>query len=193
MAMAFTRIRKNSSMGEVMRAAKLIVWDEVTMAHKAGIEALDRSLRDIRDCDRVFGGLTVLLIGDFQQILPVVKKGTPADEIKACAKSSFLWCKVRQLTLRRNMRAHLTGNPNAGRWSAKLAQLGHGNLPTNGDGEIDLRELGVNVVHSADELQAKVYPNFENNFRKAEWLRDRTILAPRNDVVDSINARLMAK
>ena len=32
MAMAFTRIRKNSSMGEVMRAAKLIIWDEVTMA-----------------------------------------------------------------------------------------------------------------------------------------------------------------
>ena len=68
------KIRKNSGLGEVMQAAKLIVWDEVTMAHKGGIEALDRSLRDIRDCERVFGGLTVLIIGDFQQILPVVKK-----------------------------------------------------------------------------------------------------------------------
>ena len=88
MTMAFTRIRKNSSMGEVMRAAKLIIWDEVTMAHKTGIEALDRSLRDIRDCDRVFGGLTVLLIGNFQQILPVVNKETQVDENKACTKSS---------------------------------------------------------------------------------------------------------
>ena len=45
------------------------------------------------------------------------------------------------------------------------------------NGEIDLRELEVNIVHSGEELQAKVYPNFENKFRKAEWLWDRTILA----------------
>ena len=51
-------------------------------------------------------------------------------------------------------------------------------LPINKDGEIDLRELEVNVVHSAEELQAKVYPNFENNFGKAEWLWDA--LEPRS-------------
>ena len=75
-------IRKNSSLAEVLRAAKLIVWDEVSMAHKGGLEALDRSLRDIRNCDKMFGGVTVLICGDFQQILPVVAKGTPVDELK---------------------------------------------------------------------------------------------------------------
>ena len=31
--------------------------DEISMAHKGGLEALDRSLRDIRNCEKPFGGL----------------------------------------------------------------------------------------------------------------------------------------
>ena len=70
----------------------------VSMAHKSGLEALYRMLRDIRDCDKPFGSLTVLICGDFQQILLVVTKGTPADELKACAKLSYLG-KSRKLRL----------------------------------------------------------------------------------------------
>ena len=45
------------------------------MQHRNAPEALDRTLRDIRDDDRPFGGITVVFGGDFQQILPVVPKG----------------------------------------------------------------------------------------------------------------------
>ena len=62
--------------------------DEISMAHKGGLEALNRSLSDICNCEKLFGGLTVLICGDFQQILPVVKTGTPADELKACVQRS---------------------------------------------------------------------------------------------------------
>ena len=163
------------------------------MAHKGGLEALDRSLKDIRSCERIFGGVTVVICGDFQQILPVVPKGTPADELKACVKSSYLWKWVFVITLRRNMRVHLAGNHQGARWAAKLLQLGHGKLPTNADGEIDLLTLGPNIVDSAQELLIKIYPNLEQNYTKRVWLRDRTILAPRNDIVDHINSSLMAK
>ena len=53
---------------------------------------------------------------------------------------------------------HITGNPEGGRWAAKLLQLGRGNIPTNADDEIDLTTLGVNIVNSAQELQFKIYP-----------------------------------
>uniref|UniRef100_A0A6N2LSJ9 ATP-dependent DNA helicase n=1 Tax=Salix viminalis TaxID=40686 RepID=A0A6N2LSJ9_SALVM len=42
------------------------------MNHRCCFEALDRSLRDILAHDQPFGGKTVLLGGDFRQILPVV-------------------------------------------------------------------------------------------------------------------------
>ncbi|XP_074106851.1 uncharacterized protein LOC141532418 [Cotesia typhae] len=48
-------ISKQSDMAHVVRKAAIIIWDECTMAHKKGIEALDRTLKDIRDCDRLMG------------------------------------------------------------------------------------------------------------------------------------------
>ncbi|XP_024888866.1 uncharacterized protein LOC112465530, partial [Temnothorax curvispinosus] len=73
-------ISKQSNMAQVLRDCKLIVWDESTMAHKGGFEALSTTLKDIRGNDGVMGGVTVLLAGDFRQTLPVVQRGTRADE-----------------------------------------------------------------------------------------------------------------
>ena len=36
-------------MAQVLKETKLIVWDECTMAHKGGVEALSKTLRDIRE------------------------------------------------------------------------------------------------------------------------------------------------
>lgn len=44
-----------------------------------------------------------VLSGDFRQILPVVKRGTPADTIDACLKSSDLWRHFKQMHLTENM------------------------------------------------------------------------------------------
>lgn len=41
-------ITKNSRMGKVLRICELIIWDECTMAHKKALEALDRSLQNLR-------------------------------------------------------------------------------------------------------------------------------------------------
>ncbi|CAK1588694.1 unnamed protein product [Parnassius mnemosyne] len=81
---------KNSVRGIMLRQCKLLVWDESTMSHKKAVEALNRTLQDLRSNTDVMGGMVVLLAGDFRQTLPVIQKGTPADEIKACLKSSIL-------------------------------------------------------------------------------------------------------
>ena len=186
-------ISKNSNLADVMRAAKLIVWDEVSMAHKGGLEALDRTLRDVRSCSEIFGGVTVVICGDFRQILPVVQKGTPADEIRACIKSSYLWRNVEKITLRTNMRVHTTGHPDGGRWAAKLLQLGSGTITTDENDKIDTTKLGAKNVSTSDELLSAIYPGLEHNYNKQDWLKCRAILAPRNDVVGNINDKLMEK
>lgn len=95
-------IRPGTDLLEVILKSKLIVWDEAPMMNKFSFEALDRSLRDIvRSLDRSmselsFGGKTVVLGGDFRQILLVIPKGSREEVVHATINSSYLWdhCKV---------------------------------------------------------------------------------------------------
>ncbi|GFS85076.1 ATP-dependent DNA helicase [Trichonephila clavipes] len=61
-----------------------------------GIEALNRTLRDIRGCNQIIGGLTVLLSSDFRQTLPVVLRRTRADITKVGVDCSS-WLKERAI------------------------------------------------------------------------------------------------
>ncbi|XP_067947113.1 ATP-dependent DNA helicase pif1-like [Watersipora subatra] len=83
-------ICKGTRLAQLLQTTKLIVWDECTMAHKATLEALDRTLKDLYNSDKLMGGVCVLLAGDFHQALSVIPKGTPADELKACLKDSYI-------------------------------------------------------------------------------------------------------
>ncbi|XP_009777496.1 uncharacterized protein [Nicotiana sylvestris] len=49
-------ISKQSSLASLIRDAKLIVWDDVSMAKKNMIEALDSLLKDITNTNVLFGG-----------------------------------------------------------------------------------------------------------------------------------------
>ncbi|XP_044597463.1 ATP-dependent DNA helicase pif1-like [Cotesia glomerata] len=88
---AVCNIKKQSSMATVLKRCKIIIWDECTMAHKHSLEALNRTLKDIKNSDKLFGGTLLVLSGDFGQTLPVIPRSTYADQIKACIKSSPLW------------------------------------------------------------------------------------------------------
>ncbi|KAG2902808.1 hypothetical protein PC119_g16072 [Phytophthora cactorum] len=84
-------IFKQSHLKGLIQKASLVIWDEAAMTHRHAFEAVDRSLRDLMDNDdEPFGGKVFVLSGDFRQILPVVVRGTPAQTIDACLKSSTL-------------------------------------------------------------------------------------------------------
>jgi hypothetical protein len=53
------------------------------MQNKYDFEAVDRTLRDIRDCEKPFSGLPVILNSDFAQILPMVKRANRARIVAA--------------------------------------------------------------------------------------------------------------
>ena len=97
-------IGKGAGIAKLLQECHLIVWDECTMMHTHGFEALDRTLQDIRGNKQLMGGMTLLLAGDFRQTLPIVSRGTPADELKACLKTSYLWPNIEKLRLTTKVR-----------------------------------------------------------------------------------------
>ncbi len=97
------------------------------MIHRAHVEALDRTIIDIRDCDKIMVGITVMFAGDFRQTLPVVVRGTKVDIVKNCLKSSLLWKFVHTLKLSTDMRAYLGGGST--NFPLKLLLVGDGKVP----------------------------------------------------------------
>ncbi|KIH54434.1 hypothetical protein ANCDUO_15421 [Ancylostoma duodenale] len=184
-------IGKNSGKAQVLRMCKVIVWDECTMAHKRALEALDRTLQDIRGNNRLMGGAVVVLAGDFRQTLPVIPRSTTADELNACLKASYLWRHVQKLTLSTNMRVHLHGDVSAQSFAELLLQLGDGKFPVDANtGLISFPSNFCNLASSLEELVDKVFPNISDNFKNHQWLCDRAILAPMNDNVNHINIQI---
>lgn len=177
----------------MLRQCKLLVWDESTMAHKKAIEALNRTLQDLRNSTDIMGGMVVLLAGDFRQTLPVIQKRTPAVEIKACLKSSTLWATVRKFSLTTNMRVHLYDDTNAGNYAETLLKIGDGRLETDAEGCVTLTGDFCQLVHSDSELVASVYPDLQNNIHVNQYFWETAILAPINNIVNKINSVILSK
>ncbi|CAF4891106.1 unnamed protein product [Pieris macdunnoughi] len=167
------------------------------MSHRAHVEAVDRTLKDLRSSANVMGGITFVFAGDFRQTLPVVNRGTRADIMKACLKSSHLWTSVQHLNLRTNMRAHLHGNTHSN-FPQQLLKLGEGIFPSlnlGTDYAVTLDESLGQIVYNLDSLIDAIYPDIENlhqnDFR---WLCCRAIVSPRNETVfNEINNLIMQK
>jgi hypothetical protein len=99
-------IKQGSNLAALLNKTSVILWDETPMAHRNCFKALEKNLRDILRCtnknsDKIpFGGMTVVLGGDFRQILPVVAKGKRENIVNA-SKCSYLWRTLRYIHLNR--------------------------------------------------------------------------------------------
>ena len=70
-------------MARLIEQTSLIIWDETPMIHRNYLKALDKShifsVTSSTEPAKPFGGLTIVLGGDFRQILPVVQSGSKID------------------------------------------------------------------------------------------------------------------
>lgn len=160
------------------------------MSHKKSLEALDRTLRDIRGVDSIMGGVVLILAGDFRQTLPVIPRSTPADELNACLKQSAFWNYVQKYNLNTNMRVHLQGDAEAGVFANKLLAIGNGTIPKNKLGLIDLTPDFCQIADSIDQLIEKVFPDIRRNIHRQSWLCERAILGPTNEIIDQLNLKI---
>nr|KAJ0227573.1 hypothetical protein LSAT_V11C100005210 [Lactuca sativa] len=91
----------------------LLPSDEAPMSDRCCFECLDRSLRDIFECNtHPFGGMSMLLGGDFRQTLPVCPKSTRSQIIALTLPNSHLWPCFQVWKLNHNMRLSDNNNNN---------------------------------------------------------------------------------
>ena len=61
--------------GPLYRRMTRLVIDEISMVRVDVMDAIDARLREIRSDDRPFGGVQIVMVGDFLQLPPVVRDG----------------------------------------------------------------------------------------------------------------------
>ncbi|KAD4586201.1 hypothetical protein E3N88_23802 [Mikania micrantha] len=199
-------IKPDSDIANLLRITSLIIWDEAPMVHKHAFEALDRTLKDIFTCqDKMasqlpFGEKVIVFGGDFRQILPVVPNGSRQDIVSSSLSSSYLWTKCKVLKLTKNMR--LTIGSEASNiqeiktFAEWLLDIGEGKVGGFSDGEAIIHMpddlLIADSLDPVSDLIDFVYPSILENFKKEGFFQERAILAPKNEVVQDINDRLLS-
>jgi hypothetical protein len=88
---------RNPERLELLRAASVIIWDEMISNNKALYEAAYRALEG-------FAGKVVICMGDFRQIMPVLKHAARPEVASSCISSSYLFHEFKILNLTINMR-----------------------------------------------------------------------------------------
>jgi len=58
---------------DIIRSLDLLIIDEISMVRSDLLDGIDQVLRRYKNRNKVFGGVQVLMIGDLQQLSPVVK------------------------------------------------------------------------------------------------------------------------
>jgi hypothetical protein len=213
-------IPKESALARLLRRTKLIIWDEAPMQHRHCAEAVDRAMRDIRDDQRPFGGVTIVFGGDWAQTLPVIPGGSSSDIVAACLQRSALWRDMTVLHLRQNMRLMKPNMTPAEKARVKvfsewLIRIGNGK-ETNANGMIkfpqsvkvlhppsstvDTRAARANdggapdaplISHCYGGLGAVVIDPEDAAYMR--YFRERSILAGTNVAVDELNDSILER
>ena len=68
-------IANRKNVAKRVEKAKVLVIDEISMLDGRQLDMVDRVTRAVRRSDEPFGGLQVVLVGDFFQLPPVTKRG----------------------------------------------------------------------------------------------------------------------
>nr|XP_027086673.1 uncharacterized protein LOC113708416 [Coffea arabica] len=186
------QLSKQSSVAKLIVDAKLILWDEASMAKREAIEAFHCLLTDIMESDLPFGGKTIAFGGDFRQTLPIVEHLPPPDLVQSTLLCSHLWSHMCKLQLRTNMRAALDPT-----FSAFLLRVGEGVEHVDEHSQISLPSHMVIPYHnkqeSLDRLLGIIFPDLNLYSCDRYQMINRCVLCPKNYSVDEINEVMIAK
>ncbi|XP_074336487.1 uncharacterized protein LOC141673617 [Apium graveolens] len=205
-------ISHNSDIAALIRATKLIIWDEAPMQHRYAFECLDRTLRDLMKsvdatCSGLpFGGITVLLGGNFRQILPVITYGERGDIVVASISHSRLWSTCHIFLLKRNMRLNkgnsITEIQKLSNFAQWVLDIGDGKVsppleenPHCGEDDIliPLQFCDIKSENSVDNMIHATYPDFINKCKDPKYLSEWAILTPTNQTIGHLNSLIVEK
>ena len=200
------KMTKKGAMKELIQKTRLMVIDEMTMANRKMMNCIDRSLQEALNNDKPFGGITVVLVGDWRQTLPIVQKGSKAQILYETLKHSQIWEHVQCLELKQNMRLKSLSSVDAEKvreFSEYLLSIGEGRektYPEIGEDMIMIPEtLKSDAMKNEKTLEQFCYEIFDNiktiveNGLKSsdsswtEYFTKRVIIAPTNVEANEIN------
>ncbi|XP_024314547.1 uncharacterized protein LOC112270721 [Brachypodium distachyon] len=171
------------------------------MTHRRCFECLDRSLRDILSQDNVsnaaldFGGLPIMLGGDFRQVLPVLPGSLKSEVLDAAICSSPLWREVKVFKLHDNMRLQSDKLSETDRlllseFAQWVLDVGDGVLRARrykDDPERVWVDIPDRFLIKVSAIVGDVYHDFVLHHDNMDYLAGRAIICPTNAVVDEIN------
>ena len=170
-------ISPTDSRAALIRQSSLIIWDEAPMANCAVLGCVDEICRQIMQSPLPFGGKVVILLGDFRQTCPVIRKGTKAEVINASISHSPIWPKFTIYRLITPIR-----NAEDPPFAAFVDAIGDGGGP-----EISFQ--GLQHAKSRADLIEFTFP--QHIIGDPALCLQRCILAPTNSQVDAYNSVIL--
>jgi hypothetical protein len=162
-----------------LQLMNFLVLDEVSMLSRKQLDVIDRLLRAVRKNDEPFGGVSVLLCGDFFQLGPVINRDAPpyilganwqqAEEQDGSCFTHRLWDRFQSLVLLENCRQ--VADPE---FAGILNRIRVGDI-----GEGARRLLDARTVPFQDALRLAA---------ERGWC----VVAARNAIIDEVNQGALA-
>ena len=195
-----------------MKKVALIIWDEAFMIHHHGFEAVARTLQHLRENNTgAFAGVTIVVLGDLRQTLPVMPKGSRSQIVDACLTQSELWKSCKRLILTQNMRvltADVGDREELLNYCRFLLDLGDGKMPTDKSGCVQIPEQFLLPANDTQGVLQWVYGDrpeplpekgscSEEKYLRilkenTDYFQDKAILCPKNADVDKLNEEIIS-
>jgi len=142
----FTR-RFSKTKINIIKSLDLLVIDEISMVRADLLDGIDKTLRRYKNRDLVFGGVQLLMIGDLQQLSPVIKENDWLL-LKSFYKNAFFF----------SSQAYQVSEP----ITIELKHIYRQENPLFINILNEIRNNNLSIS-SANELNKRYIPNFEPN------------------------------
>lgn len=185
---------------QLIKEAKVIIWDEAPMQERWIMECVDRTLRELLENDKPFGGKTIIFSGDYRQVSCVVPKAGRAQIVQRTFTNSKLWKHIEQLHLVKNERIKRLKNLSKEEkerlvaFGQLLLQIGEGSYP-NENGLIEIPDYMASLSQNVHQFIEEIYGNLQNLNPYAQDLSilKTAILTPKNEHMRQINEAAIRK
>ncbi len=135
----------NKTKINIIKSLDLLVIDEISMVRADLLDGIDKTLRRYKDRTKVFGGVQLLMIGDLQQLSPVIKE-QEWQLLKPFYNNAFFFSSL----------AYRESNPIA----IELKHIYRQDNPVFIDILNEIRNNNLSVK-AAEELNKRFIPNFK--------------------------------
>jgi hypothetical protein len=153
-------IKSGSKEANILKAVKIIIWDEITVTLGAALNCVDLLLQDLMGNELPFGGKVMIVAGDFRQCLPIISSHNPFSIINASVLNSRHWTKFVKCKLTINQRLD-AGQQEFAAWQLQV-----------GNGELNDYNVDNNLT---GPQQAGVVPNALSEGRKVKFTQENLV------------------